>query len=130
MTELLNHLVSNKVLKNASASNNQRTFLHKNHKKTLFLQTPKISSEFAVQHFWRVGAINHVAALRWIFGMADFSFWVPSQIPIKCSLLKSYNVSVIEILKQCYNIKEKAIGLIFFAELESCMHKVDIEANK
>ena len=35
-----------------------------------------------------------------------------------------------ELLKQCSNVKNKAIGLIFFAELESYMHKVDVEANK
>ena len=35
-----------------------------------------------------------------------------------------------ELLKQCSSVKNKAIGLIFFAELESCMHKVDVEANK
>ena len=92
MTELLNHLVSNKVLKNASASNNQSTFLHKNHKKTLFFKLQKYILNLLYSIFGGLGA-NHVAALRWIFGMADFSFWVPSQIPIKCSLLKSYNVS-------------------------------------
>ena len=35
-----------------------------------------------------------------------------------------------ELLKQCSSVKNKAIGLIFFAELESYMHKVDVEANK
>ena len=35
-----------------------------------------------------------------------------------------------ELLKQCSNVKNKAIGLISFAELESYMHKVDVEANK
>lgn len=35
-----------------------------------------------------------------------------------------------ELLKQCSNIKNKAIGLISFAELESCMHKVNVKANK
>ena len=35
-----------------------------------------------------------------------------------------------ELLKQCSNVKNKAIGLIFFAEKESCMHKVDVEAKK
>ena len=35
-----------------------------------------------------------------------------------------------ELLKQCSNVKTKAIGLIFFAELESYIHKVDVEANK
>ena len=35
-----------------------------------------------------------------------------------------------ELLKQCSSVKNKAIGLIFFAELESCMHKADVKANK
>ena len=35
-----------------------------------------------------------------------------------------------ELLKQSSNIKNKAIGLILFAELESCMHKVDVQAKK
>ena len=35
-----------------------------------------------------------------------------------------------ELFKQCSNVKNKSIGLIFFAELESYMHKVDVEANK
>ena len=35
-----------------------------------------------------------------------------------------------ELLKQCSSVKNKAIGLIFFAELESCMHKADVRANK
>ena len=35
-----------------------------------------------------------------------------------------------ELLKQCSSVKKKAIGLIFIAELESCMHKADVRANK
>ena len=35
-----------------------------------------------------------------------------------------------ELLKQCSSVKNKAIGLIFFAELESCMHEVDKEPKK
>ena len=35
-----------------------------------------------------------------------------------------------ELLKQGSSVKNKAIGLISFAELESCMHKVDKEAKK
>ena len=35
-----------------------------------------------------------------------------------------------ELLKQCSSVKNKAIGPIFFAELESCMHEVDKEAKK
>ena len=35
-----------------------------------------------------------------------------------------------ELLKQCSSVKNKAIGLIFFAELESYMHKVNVEAKK
>ena len=35
-----------------------------------------------------------------------------------------------ELLKQCSSVKNKAIGLIFFAELESYMHKADVEAKE
>ena len=35
-----------------------------------------------------------------------------------------------ELLKQCSSVKNKAIGPIFFAELESCMHEVDKKAKK
>ena len=61
-------------------------------RKHYFCKLQKYLLNLLYSIFGGLGA-NHVAALRWIFGMADFSFWVPSQIPIKCSLLKSYNVS-------------------------------------
>ena len=35
-----------------------------------------------------------------------------------------------ELLKQCSSVKNKAIGLIFFAESESYMHKADVEAKE
>ena len=35
-----------------------------------------------------------------------------------------------ELLKQCSSVKNKAIGLIFFAELESCTHKADVNAKQ
>ena len=67
----------------------------------------------------------------------DQGTWLGQQIALLCLLdLCIYTAGGgnplyrEELLKQCSSVKNKAIGLIFFAELESYMHKVDVEANK
>ena len=64
-------------------------------------------------------------------------YWPLADCPLLCLLdLYIYTAGsgnplyCAELLKQCSSVKNKAIGLIFFAELESCMHKVDVEAKK